>query len=701
MDSYEDGEALRPLPSVLENFDCGYPSENGQEPPTLQDAKHNALYQFINEHPLDTEHHDIVDDCAYYHESKNEEGIEKFTINNLDAPRDAYQPSYDGASSVVSSKKRDFGTHSVASQEYSNYESSYYEIPPSRSSRKAYSSVSHDAKRRSITGYTEIEKIPDHETSDPYSFYNVPNMRQRREAREKNKVSNSDENMSSAYLRFKTLNQIQPSKRNNHDIKPEFNSSVDTTLPSSTSSCFNHNQKNGLNQAIYGQESNFMSANINNAAKADSCYSLPADYGSHKWRSIYMQHDLHFEPAESLDNIEPLPIHSSGSNIDPIEESLDNIEPLPIHSSGSNIDPIEESLDNIEPLPLHSLGSNMEQRHHANVDNADSEDFSAYNDRSDSISPSSDYQQLDNFDCDQLFQKNQPPLHTRAVTASHVDTLSEFGRDFDRLVTVEDPNELHQMYNNAKNNETDFPDPMQSMDKMSSNDVTVKKQKVKTDKKTINHPSKKILSAASMKNYKDKVDDPSSPKMSSNDVTVKEQNKVKTNKKTINQPSKKILSATSIKNYKDKKVDVDDPSSPIVSLSELQESEFGTSFSQLVLSNYCKTILRSKEVKGMRKTLKEGFAGLQCINCTNCYKLAKGGRFFPSQIKTISDSRKGLLSFSGHLYKCHGVSKELKQKLKVLQETHEDERRKMKYGSQKAFFSLIWMRLHGDMNDKS
>lgn len=611
MESYDDDEALQPLPSVLENFDCGYPSENERKKPqlesgrlsTLQDKEiHDALYhQCISGGFSNTERNNFVDDGVYNHESKHEDGIEKLTLNNLDAPRDAYQPSYDGASSVVSSKKRDFGTHSVASQEYSNYESGCYEIPPTSSSRKAYSSVSHNAKRRSITN--EIEKVPDHETSDPYSFYNVPNMKQRRQAREKNKYSNSEEKMSSAYLRFKTLNQIQPSKRNNHDTKPEFNTSLDATLPSSSSSCFNHIQKHGLNQALHAKESNFMSATNNNAPKAASCYSLPAEYGSHKWRSIYMQHDLHFEPVESLDNIEPLPIHSSVSNIDPIE-SLDNIEPLPIYSLGPNID-THESLDNIEPLPIHSSGLNMEPRHYPNTDNADSEQFSAYNDRSDSISPSSDYQQLDNFDCNNLLQQNQPYDNPDGAS------LSEFGQDFDRLMTVEDPNEL---YNDANNYESDFSDSIQSTD-----------------------------------NYKDNVDD---------------------------------------------------TRSPIVSLSELEELELGTSFSQLVLSNYCKTLIKAKEVKGMRKVLKEGFAGLSCIHCANNYKKATGGRFFPSHIKTMSDTKKGLAAYSGHLYKCPGVSKELIQKLKKLQKTHEDERKKMKYGSQKAFFSLIWVRLHGEMKEK-
>jgi hypothetical protein len=84
--------------------------------------------------------------------------------------------------------------------------------------------------------------------------------------------------------------------------------------------------------------------------------------------------------------------------------------------------------------------------------------------------------------------------------------------------------------------------------------------------------------------------------------------------------------------------------------------------------------------------------GLACKHCFGGYG---SGRFFPSSIKTLSDTSKTLNVLHNHMMRCRKCPAEIREKLEQLRGSHDEERAKMKFGSQKAFFARIWERLHG------
>ncbi|KAL7466799.1 hypothetical protein ACHAXS_007080 [Conticribra weissflogii] len=97
---------------------------------------------------------------------------------------------------------------------------------------------------------------------------------------------------------------------------------------------------------------------------------------------------------------------------------------------------------------------------------------------------------------------------------------------------------------------------------------------------------------------------------------------------------------------------------------------------------------------GKRKDFEAGFAGLACRHCFGGYG---SGRFFPSSIKTLSDTSKTLNVLYAHLMRCRKCPMELKEMLTEHKKTHDSERQKMRFGSQKEFFSVVWKRLHGSL----
>ena len=93
---------------------------------------------------------------------------------------------------------------------------------------------------------------------------------------------------------------------------------------------------------------------------------------------------------------------------------------------------------------------------------------------------------------------------------------------------------------------------------------------------------------------------------------------------------------------------------------------------------------------------KPGFAGLACRHCFGGYG---SGRFFPSSIKTLSDTSKTLNVLHNHLGRCRKVPKEVLKQMEQAKDRHDEERAKMKFGSQKKFFAKIWSRLHDNRPD--
>ena len=130
-------------------------------------------------------------------------------------------------------------------------------------------------------------------------------------------------------------------------------------------------------------------------------------------------------------------------------------------------------------------------------------------------------------------------------------------------------------------------------------------------------------------------------------------------------------------------------------LVEPNDKPYATEFSYELLGQMQPCVFTEADRLGKRKGLPAGYAGLACRHCFGGYG---SGRFFPSSIKTLSDTSKTLNVLHNHMMKCRKCPQEVKMKLEKYRLFHDEERSKMKFGSQKAFFARIWDRLHGSNN---
>ncbi len=126
-----------------------------------------------------------------------------------------------------------------------------------------------------------------------------------------------------------------------------------------------------------------------------------------------------------------------------------------------------------------------------------------------------------------------------------------------------------------------------------------------------------------------------------------------------------------------------------------EDKMFSTSFSFGVLSEIQSCRFEPSDMKGKRRGLTVGFPGLSCRHCKG--DSLNNGRFFPSSIKTMSDTSKLLMPLYNHLIRCKRCPQDIKDELTNLQKEHEKERKLQTFGSQKAFFMKIWNRLHGEL----
>jgi hypothetical protein len=121
------------------------------------------------------------------------------------------------------------------------------------------------------------------------------------------------------------------------------------------------------------------------------------------------------------------------------------------------------------------------------------------------------------------------------------------------------------------------------------------------------------------------------------------------------------------------------------------DKSYATAFSYHLISQMQPCVFTEADRLGKRKGLPPGFPGLACRHCFGGYG---SGRFFPSSIKTLSDTSKTLNVLYNHMMRCRKCPPEVRETLERLRDSHEDERAKMKFGSQKAFFGRVWDRLH-------
>ncbi|KAL7578842.1 hypothetical protein ACA910_016062 [Epithemia clementina (nom. ined.)] len=127
-------------------------------------------------------------------------------------------------------------------------------------------------------------------------------------------------------------------------------------------------------------------------------------------------------------------------------------------------------------------------------------------------------------------------------------------------------------------------------------------------------------------------------------------------------------------------------------LTAPEDKAYSTAFSYHLLSQMKPCVFTEADRLGKRKGLPPGFRGLACRFCFGGYG---SGRFFPSSIKTLSDTSKTLNVLHNHMIRCRKCPAAVRETLEQLRGTHDEERAKMKFGSQKAFFARIWDRLHG------
>ena len=121
------------------------------------------------------------------------------------------------------------------------------------------------------------------------------------------------------------------------------------------------------------------------------------------------------------------------------------------------------------------------------------------------------------------------------------------------------------------------------------------------------------------------------------------------------------------------------------------DEKVATQFSFYLLGQMQMCVFTEADRLGKRKGLPPGFPGLACRHCFGGYG---SGRFFPSSIKTLSDTSKTLNVLFNHMMRCRKCPTEVRETLEKLRKLHDEQRAKMKFGSQKAFFSRIWDRLH-------
>lgn len=122
-----------------------------------------------------------------------------------------------------------------------------------------------------------------------------------------------------------------------------------------------------------------------------------------------------------------------------------------------------------------------------------------------------------------------------------------------------------------------------------------------------------------------------------------------------------------------------------------EDEQYATAFSYHLIRQMQPCVFTEADRLGKRKGLPPGFPGLACRHCWGGYG---SGRFFPSSIKTLSDTSKTLNVLHNHMMRCRKCPPTINHELAKYRKIHDEQRAKMKFGSQKAFFARIWDRLH-------
>ena len=133
----------------------------------------------------------------------------------------------------------------------------------------------------------------------------------------------------------------------------------------------------------------------------------------------------------------------------------------------------------------------------------------------------------------------------------------------------------------------------------------------------------------------------------------------------------------------------------LISCIEYQHRSLVTEFTNNVVSELELATFSERDRKGNRTKIPIGFKGMACRHCKG--NVGKTGRYFPSSIKTLADSKKTLFAINRHLAKCSHCPEEIKENIRRSFKSHIkdlNEKSKKRHGSQRAYFRKIWDSMH-------
>jgi hypothetical protein len=127
-----------------------------------------------------------------------------------------------------------------------------------------------------------------------------------------------------------------------------------------------------------------------------------------------------------------------------------------------------------------------------------------------------------------------------------------------------------------------------------------------------------------------------------------------------------------------------------------------TSFTYVVMCQFVKAAFDQTDRKGNRAKTPLGYVGLKCKYCGG--EGMRTGRYFPSSLKTFTDTTKTLLPMYCHLSLCHKCPEDMKSLISRLHDRHEVELKVLKgkklHGGTTPFYRQIWTSLHADASSR-
>jgi hypothetical protein len=125
-----------------------------------------------------------------------------------------------------------------------------------------------------------------------------------------------------------------------------------------------------------------------------------------------------------------------------------------------------------------------------------------------------------------------------------------------------------------------------------------------------------------------------------------------------------------------------------------------TQFTYYVLAELEVAYFTWRDRRGNRRKLITGYPGMACRYCHG--DTGRTGRYFPSSVKTMADSKKTLFSVYDHLSCCQKTPDEVKRRLLTLYGQHVAEQGKKvkRHGSQRDFFRRVFNMLHSKKEGK-